>query len=566
VSAPTLELRAGGRKWTASPDSPPVFATVGGSGAVEVLVQGEGPWALTVGGRPETLLAWGPGWRWAHDRRLSRVQGPLPVVVTRADITLRIELEVVALKLGPADILVVLDELDGIAAALGGPGQGEVRSADAVLDLLERDVGGVSEAAASVGRRPLVRRQERVRAAPTTHARLGARDVRWLARHPAAALRAGGGARDVTVVRTVTPDHDLPENRGALGVLDQLERALTDAAGGLEATRRRAEARAALMGAAPTPTEGEVPRQAPGLAAALAVRRQRAARLADEVAAARARLGMPPTLRPSPAFPLTHGVAAHPGYWRLHDVGRRLATLDADGPRGHTPIADLDTLYERFVGLRLAAAVADWAGVPLAEALRVRRDGWSIALRTGTDGGEDDATLRLSAGAYEVALRLEPQYAHGDRVGRLSRGRPWTPDAVLEVRRQGHVSALHVFDAKHRREPGRADDEPLDALREVWLRYGDDLGDPDTGLPLVSSVWVVYPGPRATVRPRVPTMLAPHWPADRLRGGTVSLPPSDAAGPNVLRALVAAMLDATLGAEGPEPVRIHGEGRTSAGR
>ena len=87
--------------------------------------------------------------------------------------------------------------------------------------------------------------------------------------------------------------------------------------------------------------------------------------------------------------------------------------------------------------------------------------------------------------------------------------------------------ALHVLDAKHRRDPSRPHDDglPLDALAELWFHYGDGLGDRDTGLPLVDSVWMLYPGSRPRVVPRVPAMATPDWPVDRLRGGTVSLVP-----------------------------------------
>lgn len=533
-----LIARAGGHTLTAWHGAPVEPTIVHGAGPIEVELRGAGPWTLTIA---DVLVTTDPvpgGENWSSERLLERVVGPLTLRATQQGQPLVIELDVRPTKLTRTEIAALLEELHDLAADLAGPGVADLRGADAQLTHVEGLLGHLAEAANGIRRKPLHRRLERVRAVAAAEPQLVARDVRWLARHPAQALRATGGTRAAAVLRDPHKDLDVLENRGVISVFNALRSTLSTLESRLHHADADLAARARALRHAPAAPDAPDPEALYRADQRLRQRRQRAAQLRDEIDRLRARTGLPPTLPGLPSMPRTHQVESHPSYWQVHRVGESVAALPTLRPTAFSPVADLDTLYERFVTLRIADALAAWAEVSLREHLQLRADGWGLCFPQGP-------LLTVKRGDLTVHLRAEPSYAYDGegRVCRLRPGRPWRPDAVLEVLRHEHTVALHVLDAKHRRDPARAHDggKPLAALADIWLRYGDGIGDRDTGLPLVQSVWMVWPGDAPLVDPQAPAMLLPGWPEDRLRGGSVSLRPRDP--PQALRQLVAALLD-----------------------
>lgn len=514
-------------------------ATIQLRGAGPIAVEAPPGARLKLAGRTRALRSVDDRMRWQDDRWLSKVAGAVHLRVELGERTIEVTLVVFPMKLDAVDLATLLDELDTLALDLD-PASEHAPAAPDVVRALEAWTGPISDAAAAIRRHPLHRRREQVRAVPTTSPRLSARDVRWLARHPAAEARAGGGLRETTVRRDVHRDLDLAENRGVIGVFDRMDRALGIAQERIGRTARRIEVRDALLAAAPAP-RGRKPARSKARAR-LDAHHERTRQLRDQLARARGRTGLPhlpaaATLRRSQA------VDAHPGYWRLYRVDQELGALPTSAPRVWAPVPDLDQLWEVWSVLEVARALAAWAGVPIAELMRVDDDGHELALPQGP-------VATFERDGVTVRLMYEPAYAYdGDeRLAKLQPGQPWRPDAVLEISRHGHVVALHVFDAKHRRDAARHHDGclPLDALQEIWFHYGDGIGDRHTGLPLVASVWMIWPGAAAGLRLQAPAMLDDAWPLDRLRGGAIGLRPGVAEGRHLLEEVVATLLDAEL--------------------
>ncbi len=222
--------------------------------------------------------------------------------------------------------------------------------------------------------------------------------------------------------------------------------------------------------------------------------------------------------------------------WRLSLAGRRkphlarlsaLAEALASPPPADTrlwePIGHLDQLYESWAQLCLVRAFQTATGTARQTPPTTQQTACRFA---------SGHAIEAEQGELSCRLLLEPTYdARPDgRIGKLIGGRPWRPDAALEVRRGGWLVGLHLFDAKHRRDATRPHDDhlPLDVQSELTQRYGDTIGDVHTGVPLVSSVWMLYPGSTNRLKPRVPSMLSGDWPVDRLRHGAVSLAPDGA--------------------------------------
>ncbi|MEQ1566321.1 MAG: nuclease domain-containing protein [Myxococcota bacterium] len=119
-----------------------------------------------------------------------------------------------------------------------------------------------------------------------------------------------------------------------------------------------------------------------------------------------------------------------------------------------------------------------------------------------------------------VVLWYEPSFAAGSgELRKLFPGRPWRPDLVVDVAWADGTRDLHVLDAKYRLEAGGP---PREALRELWWRYGEGIGDA-RGRPVVRSLWVVAPGDGLWLV--APGMMREDWPLERLRGGCVSIGP-----------------------------------------
>jgi hypothetical protein len=138
--------------------------------------------------------------------------------------------------------------------------------------------------------------------------------------------------------------------------------------------------------------------------------------------------------------------------------------------------------------------------------------GWFATLRRG-----EIATW--SAPARTVTVHYEPEIGATGDLRKLHHGKPWRPDLVIDVAWADGTRDVHVLDAKLQTDRGAA---PWAALQEVWLKYGDSIGDA-AGWPVVRSVWALWPGAR--VRLMGPRMRDPDWPPDRLRGGTIGLLP-----------------------------------------
>jgi hypothetical protein len=221
------------------------------------------------------------------------------------------------------------------------------------------------------------------------------------------------------------------------------------------------------------------------------------------------------------------------------EVQRALESFDPWAPARWAPVSDLDLLYERWCVVMMARAMCRWAGVALGEHLRVIVQDADVAVRPGP-------LLTVQRGEITARLLYEPAYAYGGDAPlvKLQEGRPWRPDLVIELSRSGHPFQLHVFDAKHRRDPARRRDGglPLDAWSQLWFRYADGMGDRDTGMPVVGSVWMLWPGDHARRVMRTPAMWTDGWPMDRARTGAISLRPGVSRSVSMLEETLATLL------------------------
>lgn len=468
--------------------------------------------------------------KWSPSHLLDAVAGTVPVSVTGpTGSALEVALHVVPSKLAEGSLLALLQDLDqlapGLSADLGGKGMTtQVRAAPSewLMQVLEQEMGLVSEATGRIRMRPLHRSHERVSAVPSSVPRLTARDVRWLAQHPANELRARAAGRDAGVRRDASIDLDVPENRGVVGLLGHLSAlvdALTDLVG---QERSRLEASRSVREAFLTSTGNLFTEQDQPRLRALASREKRAWALANELAQARLRTGLPRELAPSP-LPRSARIESHSGYWGLYQVEQRISHVDTPTPPPVLqPLGNLDDLYETWCAIQLASALAGWAGTSVGKVLRLEASGWFVRVPRGE-------IVRVEKGGKEYRLHYEPQYhwkGRGDIV-KLHPGRPWCPDLVIEVWEQEGLVELHVFDAKHRIDPEQPNRLPKDALKDVWFKYPDSIGFRESGLPAVSSVWILYPGDRAEIRMNSPRMLRSEWPRQRVSGGAISAVPGE---------------------------------------
>ncbi len=490
---------------------------------------------LLVGGETLALAADARGEaRWIGDGWLRAAAGRLVVGLARGGeapcVVARVSVQ--ATKLGHERLMALLGDLDGVAASLGADLSGRTRverraeeaSPGALLDALEGAVGRLEDAAPRIRRRPLGRRRERVQAIAAED-RATARDVAWLVSHPAgpARLRAAG-ARSVAVRREVSLDLDVVENHGVLwllqhceGRIDELVRLLDDER---EALRSTFEGLDPGMRELREADEGRRHRR-------LREHSDRARGLLASLADVRRRVGLPMQLRAAPPR-RTARASAHPGYWQVTRATEELTALELQPPpQEWLPLGSVDELYETWVVVALARALCELTGESLDAKLRVERAGrWFASLPRG-----EVVRLRLDD-SRELVLHREPSFAHrgSETVVKLHRGRPWCPDAVVEVRHSGQPIGLHVFDAKHRVGYGEPGGVPWSSLHEVWFKYGESIGYAETRLPAVSSLWIVYPGERPGVRLMGPRMLSPTWPVERLRGGAIAASPGAEAG------------------------------------
>ncbi len=482
------------------------------------------------------------GWLWRSGRVLGATAGPLQLLVQAGGERWTRTVLVHPVKLGWTGVLGVLDELDELAAEVGGAlaqAEGPL-DPGAALSWLDGLLGRVQQAATEVRRRPLHRVRERVRAVPATRARPSPRDLRWHARHPAAVLRAsGGGAREVALVRDRRADLDVPENRGVVAVFERLQRLAEAIEQALEGERRREGALRAWVAVAPRAAGSQVDPSSRLRAGEVLRRTDHLVALRGHLEAARVRCGLPANLPSQGALRRTAQVDGHPGYWAFFGVQQQLDRHELTPWWSFTLDTDLDRTWELWCVLAVVRAVASWAGVSLAETMELDGQGGELQLP------RDRPVLTVQRGQVQVCVRVEPPYPDRGRLGRLTPGRPLRPDVVVELSRAGVVYALHVFDAKHRLAPAHRhrDGEPIEALDELWLKYGDGIGDRHTGLPLVSSVWMLWPGQSVGVRPRLRAMLEARWPLERLRGGSVALYPGAVGGQQALARLIQLMLD-----------------------
>ncbi len=487
---------------------------VRGWGDLVVRSRGHRPGAfvlLTVGDREIELRADASGLAsWTGPGLLAEVAGEVKVAVDARSVSFVVQPN----KLVAEAISALVTELEAVAEGLslsaGAVSTVEgVRSRDRELSLLEMAVGLAASAAPAIRRRPLHRAREEVWAAPAVGGPRTARDVRWLATHPVASVRAAATGRSVGVRRERRADLDTLENRGVLTAYDRLDAAATDLRarvseelGRLEAGREAREAFVTEHGN--LWQERDAPR-----ALGLERRRARIDELRREIAAIRLRAGLP-DLRPrGPRMLRTPRVDAEPAYWTTFR-----AFLIADGQDESSvapaPIRALDELWEQWCTVVVARALGDllgaWSGTFEID------PGWFSTLARG-----EVATWTQEL--RTVRLLYEPEIGREGEIRKLHPGRPWRPDLVVEVRWIDGSLDLHVLDAKFRREAGGP---PWTALQEVWWKYGEGIGDA-SGQPLVRSVWVLWPGEGA--RLVGPAMLKPGWPEERLRGGTIGLWP-----------------------------------------
>jgi hypothetical protein len=506
---------------------------VPGRGDLRVRSAGHEPGAdveLWVGHRVVELVADELGVvRWVGERLLGQVAGEVRVAVGDDEVVLSVRPD----KLVAAAVSALVAELEAVAEGLaqdvGAVGTGgALRSRDSELHALDAAVGLAADAAPAIRRRPLHRAREVVRAVPRDQGPRTAADVRWLATHPVAAARAAATGRPVGVVRERRADLDTLENRGVLAAYDRLHTAAVALREVVEAEVGRVLASQATREAFVTESgslwsEKDLPRLE-----ALRRRRARLEALTHEIGATRTRSGLP-DLRPRGARMVrTARVDAHPAYWatfRAFEAAEAAAAGEA--PPAPAPVRALDELWEQWVAVVAVRALVGLLGRP--ESGRLVDPGWFSTLRRGPIASWSDERRR-------VVVSYEPSFAAGSgELRKLFPGRPWRPDLVVDVAWADGTRDLHVLDAKYRLEAGGP---PREALRELWWRYGEGIGDA-RGRPVVRSLWVVAPGGDGSWLV-APGMLREDWPVERLRGGCVSIGPGGVAAlGRVLSALLA---------------------------
>jgi hypothetical protein len=506
---------------------------VRGFGDLKVRSLGHAPGSevvVKVGGRSVELVAnWEGVAEWSAPGLLGSVAGLVRIAVGEDAVNLRVRPE----KLAGDALVALVAELEAVAEGLaqdaGGVGSvGLHRSRDGDLAALDRAVGLASSAAASIRRRPVHRAREVVRAVARESGARSAADARWLATHPAAALRAEATGRDVGVHRERRADLDTLENRGVLSTYDGLHDAVVAMRGLVQGELDRLGAARPAREAFLTEhgslwSERDAPR-----ARALEQRLEQLVGLDAEIAATRTRSGLP-DLRPRGARMVrTARVDAEPAYWTTFRASL-LAEEARTARAAPVPavVGTLDELWEQWCTVVVAAELATILGGRAESPV----DGsWFATLRRGEIARWRDARRR-------VRLLYEPEYAFdAEEVRKLFPGRPWRPDLVVEVSWADGTLDLHVFDAKFRL--GEGGFPPMDALQDLWWKYGEGIGD-GASRPIVQSLWVLWPGHRTKLVG--PTMLRQDWPEERLRGGAIGLWPGaerrDLVG--VLKALLA---------------------------
>jgi hypothetical protein len=247
---------------------------------------------------------------------------------------------------------------------------------------------------------------------------------------------------------------------------------------------------------------------------ALERRRTQLDGLGAEVAAMRTRAGLP-DLRPrGPRMVRTPRVDSEPAYWttfRAFQLGEAAASATASPEPA--AVGTLDELWELWSGITLLASLTRQLGPATGGLVD---SGWFATLRRGE-------IARWADERRVLTLSYEPEIAYGEgEVRKLFPGRPWRPDFVILLAWADGTRDAHVFDAKFRL--GEAGGPPMEALRELWWRYGEGIGDRD-GLPVTRSLWALWPGRRSELV--APAMLRPEWPCERLRGGAVGLWPGE---------------------------------------
>jgi len=408
-----------------------------------------------------------------EDRRaLSRWAGEVLIRWVGGSYSLSVRLMVRSTKLDPQAVDAMLDDLHDAAGALVGGS-----SPRRWLQEVERASEGLERAA-----RTIVRSQSQ-----THQVNLTTQGVRRGVR----SRRPQGNAE-----------------RGVLGTLHRLEDDLDVLRGLLRDDRQHR--RPLLEGSTGGPS---------GLSAALS---ERAQRLLERARATRRILGLPVDLPPLPRIPPMDGKAAAPGYRDVVRLGRVLDTLGPPEPAPRFQVSqDVDRVYENWVMVKLWQAFARWAGMTPSKGFQWSAGG-EVSLRHGL-------LAEVHRGALSVQWWHQPSYAfEGEEpLVKLVPGRPYVPDAAMVVLRHGWPARVHLFDAKHRLDPGRPHDDhrPLEALGDLWFRYADGIGHRDSGLPAVASVWMLYPGRRTDPVWRVPAMASPGWPVDRVRGGSLGAHP-----------------------------------------
>jgi len=516
-STPELVVEADGRKFVTGD-----HAEVAGFGSLRVHVTGLVPGEealLEVGGRGVELRADGDGRaEWSAPGLLSSVAGNVRIALGAAAVLLLVRPQ----KIAAEALTALVDHLEAVAEGLaqdsGGVGTvGLHRSREGDLAALDRAVGLASSAAASIRRRPIQRSREVVRAVARETGARSAADARWLAAHPVSTARAAGAGRDVGVQRERRADLDTLENRGVLSTYDRLDEAVVamralvqGEVARLYAGRREREAFLTERGN--LWQERDLPR-----VQALERRLTQLDGLVAELAATRARSGLP-DLRPRGARMVrTPRVDAEPAYWATFRAfllaEEALAARAAPAP---AVVGTLDELWEQWCTVVMSGELGRLLGK--GDGALVDQ-GWFATLRRGEIARWDEEHRR-------VRLLYEPEYAFdGDDVRKLFPGRAWKPDLVVDVAWHDGTRDLHVFDAKFRL--GEGGHPPMDALRELWWKYGEGIGD-GTRRPLVRSLWVLWPGRRSKVVG--PTMLREDWPVERLRGGAIGLWPGEERG------------------------------------
>ncbi len=510
-STPELEVVAGGVR---VPEG--ALAEVPGRGDLRVRTRGHPPEArvrVQVGEREVELLTDATGTAtWTGPGLLAQVAGEVRVAVAEQELRFVVRPDKLVAEAVLALVIELEDVAEGLALSTGAVSTLDgLRSRDHDLSMLDTAVGMAGNAAPAIRRRPIHRTREVVRAVPRDAGARSARDVRWLAQHPVQAVRAEATGRQVGVWRERNADLDTLENRGVLTAYDRLATAVRSLREVVDADLARLEAsrpqrEAFLTARANLWVERDLPRHR-----ALRARRERLDELLREVASTRSRSGLP-DLRPrGPRMVRTPRVDAEPAYWATFRAFQLAEQAEAgDAPPAPAPVRALDELWEQWCTIAVVRTLADLLGPPDGTDLVDR--GWFSSLRSGPVAQWTDPRR-------VVRVLYEPEIGATGEPRKIVPGRPWRPDVVVEVRWADGTLDLHVLDAKYRREAGGV---PWSALHEVWLKYGDSIGDA-AGWPVVRSVWVLWPGER--VRLQGPRMLDPGWPVERLRGGAVGVGP-----------------------------------------